>query len=343
MSPDRGRVLLCIHGDTAEIPAVSRALGERGVEPLLIDTARYPTDLPLTLEWDRGGGFRAGWAGGSIGASEIIDAVWQGVVVGRDLPAMDPGTHRTCIGSAEMALLGMLDGSGAFQLDPSWRRARAENKPYQLRVAQRVGLEVPETIVTNDAGAVRALAGRCDRLVTKMLVQPMTAGAGEDETVVFTTELGAADLDRLEGLELCPMIFQERIENALDLRVTVAGRQVHAAAVGAGGRVGDDLDWRRDSHDQGRAAAWTAHELPPAIAARLIAMLDHLELNYGAFDLIVTPGGRHVFLELNPAGSFSFLGAAHEALIAGAIADLLVDPGARRIPAAAPIAGPRHG
>jgi hypothetical protein len=315
-----------MHGDAAEIPAVSRVLAERGAPPLLLDTARFPTDEPLSLEWGPGGRFAV-----RRGDGDPIDvaAVWQGVVAGRDLPAMDPGTRRTCVGAAEMALLGMLDAARAFQLDPAWLRARAENKPAQLRAAQEAGLDVPATVVTNDPAAVRALASRCPRLVTKMLIQPIS-DEGE-ETVVFTSELDPADLDRLGGLELCPMIFQERIESALDVRVTIAGRVVHAAAVGPGERLGTDVDWRRDSHDQERAAAWAPHDLPRPIADRLIAVLDHFGLEYGAFDLVVAPDGRHLFLELNPAGSFSFLGPAHEAAIAGAIADVLVDRSARRL------------
>jgi hypothetical protein len=49
-------------------------------------------------------------------------------------------------------------------------------------------------------------------------------------------------------------------------------------------------------------------------------------------DLIVSPDGRHVFLELNASGSFAFLGASHAEQIAAAIAEVLADPGARRVP-----------
>jgi hypothetical protein len=53
-------------------------------------------------------------------------------------------------------------------------------------------------------------------------------------------------------------------------------------------------------------------------------------LNYGAIDIILTTGGRHVFLELNPAGEFFWLERAPGLPISEAIADLLLGHSPRR-------------
>jgi len=47
-------------------------------------------------------------------------------------------------------------------------------------------------------------------------------------------------------------------------------------------------------------------------------------LNYGAIDIILTPDGRHVFLELNPSGEFLWLERTPGLPISHAIADLLL-------------------
>jgi hypothetical protein len=50
-----------------------------------------------------------------------------------------------------------------------------------------------------------------------------------------------------------------------------------------------------------------------------------LGLNYGAIDIIVTPDGRHVFLEVNPVGEFFWLECCSPHLpISQAIANLLL-------------------
>jgi D-alanine-D-alanine ligase-like ATP-grasp enzyme len=58
--------------------------------------------------------------------------------------------------------------------------------------------------------------------------------------------------------------------------------------------------------------------------------MDALGLNYGALDFIVTPEGRHVFLEVNPAGEFMWLMRYPGLPIAEALADVLAGRVARR-------------
>ncbi|WP_232537113.1 hypothetical protein [Cystobacter fuscus] len=43
--------------------------------------------------------------------------------------------------------------------------------------------------------------------------------------------------------------------------------------------------------------AWRPYTLPEPVHTRVLKLMDALGLNYGAFDFIVTPEGRHVFLE----------------------------------------------
>jgi len=59
-------------------------------------------------------------------------------------------------------------------------------------------------------------------------------------------------------------------------------------------------------------------------------------LNYGAIDIILTPEGKHVFLELNPAGEFFWLERAPGLPISDAIADLLLSPPRIYLPTSPP-------
>ena len=64
-------------------------------------------------------------------------------------------------------------------------------------------------------------------------------------------------------------------------------------------------------------------------AALLLKLMRRLGLRYGAADVIRTPDGRYVFLEVNPAGEFAWIEAAAGLPISDAIADLLVSAAAR--------------
>lgn len=292
----------------------------------MVDPSGFPTGAPVSLAYEHTG-FHAHWSGEPL---HEISAVWQVVSVGSALPAMEPGVRETCILASERAIVGTLDNLDAFQLDPHAAQMRADNKPRQLRLAQLAGLEIPATLITNDAAAVRAFAARHGgAVIAKMLEQVDGSFADDDASVVFTTALDADQLAELDGLDLCPMIFQERVMNQRDVRVFVVGKQLFAAALDASARAGD-LDWRRESYALDRVPVWQPCELPRALADRLIAVVDRMGLNYAAIDLVMTPDERYVFLELNACGAFAFLGDALAEPIAGALADTLIDPAARR-------------
>lgn len=70
--------------------------------------------------------------------------------------------------------------------------------------------------------------------------------------------------------------------------------------------------------------------MPSEVEQRLMGLMDYLSLNYGAIDIIVTPDGRHIFLEVNPVGEFFWLERCPGLPISQAIADVLLGRGYRR-------------
>lgn len=52
--------------------------------------------------------------------------------------------------------------------------------------------------------------------------------------------------------------------------------------------------------------------------------MRHVGLNYGCIDMIVTPNGEYVFLEINPSGQWYFVQMKTNMDIASAIVDLII-------------------
>ena len=75
---------------------------------------------------------------------------------------------------------------------------------------------------------------------------------------------------------------------------------------------------------------WQPYALPPEVERGLLEVMDRLGLDYGAADFIVTPDGRVVFLEVNPAGEFFWLQRAPGLPIAEALAEVLLGAAPRR-------------
>jgi len=100
------------------------------------------------------------------------------------------------------------------------------------------------------------------------------------------------------------MLFQEEIAKARELRVVAVRGELFVGALDASRSATGAVDWRRSDPAECR---WEPDTLPEDQARALRALLASLELEYGAVDLIRTPDGRHVFLEVNPAGEWGML------------------------------------
>ena len=55
-------------------------------------------------------------------------------------------------------------------------------------------------------------------------------------------------------------------------------------------------------------------------------LMKALKINFGAIDMILTPEGEYVFLEVNPNGQWGWIEKLTGMPISQAIADVLSDP-----------------
>ena len=250
----RDIVLLVTHsGDHYTIDRVAEELARRGVRPRRVDCDRFPTELSLTaaLDVDPGALRRTlRDAHGSVDG-DFVRAVWMRRLWPAALdPELDPELRDGCRRESMAALLGFLDGLHDRRMVNRIAAERAaENKLRQLRTARRLGLPIPRTLVTNDPAEVlafhEALGGR---MVTKMLT-PLTQSMSGNSPFVHTSVVQPGDLDELEGLRHCPMVFQEHVRKAHELRVavvaTAGGGRCVGAAIDATGSDAGQVDWRK--------------------------------------------------------------------------------------------------
>ena len=328
-------VLVCT-ASTINDPGIDLVIGAieaRGGSAFRFETDLFPADLRLTIGWDKKDRLLLADSERELDLSQV-SAVWiRGMDTGLKLPDdLDPGHQEAAQTESNSMVWGMLECLNVFQLDPPESLRRAPYKPRQLQLAREVGLEIPRTLITNHPSAVRDFAATCQPGVIAKMVDGSGIRIETDHGLepVYTRQLSAADLADLDSLSLCPMIFQELVPKALELRITVVGTRVFVAAIdSSASTVGTD-DWRKDT---GLVRGFRPFDhCPPTILDRLLAMLDRLGLNFATIDLIVTPDGRYVFLEFNTISGFAFIEKATDFPISGAIADLLLGLAPSRIP-----------
>lgn len=189
--------------------------------------------------------------------------------------------------------------------------AAAEFKPRQVVVAQRCGLSVPETLITNCAEDTGPFVG--GEIVTKPLARP--ALDGEEFRLLYTHRLDDGDLSDFRGIGATGHLFQRWVAKKWDARVTAVGDQVFATAIHARSD-GSRVDWRSD-YD---SLDYQPVNLPGEARAGVLAYLRAFKLIFGTFDFTVGTDGRYSFLECNPNGQWAFIEQATGQPISDAIA-----------------------
>ncbi|MFI6416800.1 RimK family alpha-L-glutamate ligase [Streptomyces sp. NPDC050842] len=166
-------------------------------------------------------------------------------------------------------------------------------KPRQLEAARRSGLPIPDTLISNDpAQVIEFVARHHGKVIHKALSSP-------PHLMLDTRRWDPTDTRRLETLPIAPVIFQEEITGAFDIRATIIGDRILAARFST---ADSPVDTRLDL-----AVPCEACELPAETHAALLQFMTDLGLDFGAVDLKVDDDGRHVFLEVNPSGQFLFV------------------------------------
>jgi len=302
----RTALLVTRSNDNQSVALVTAALEARGARAFRLDTDRFPTEVQLALHQPRGRSTLRS-AAGEVALADITAVWYRRAAIGAALPDdMDPQEREAALKESRATLLGMLENLDCFVMDPVSTVRAAEHKPRQLRLASDLGLDVPRTLTTNDPDAVPAFWDQCGgRVVVKALSSFAIHDDAGREQVVFTSQLTADHLAHLDELALSPMTFQEHLDKTVELRVTLIGERVFAAAVDSQALERSRVDWRREGSQLVRS--WRPYALPLDVATGLRQLAARLGLSYGAADLVVTPDGRHVFLEINPAGEWFWL------------------------------------
>lgn len=264
-----------------------------GHEPVRVNSGDLPLDTTLTVALEQGD-----WAGslrveanGKVLDWRAVTAVWwrrpRGFGLSVELTEAERAFATEELGAA---FRGLWDCVDAYWVSRPDAIAAAGRKRGQLPRAARLGFAVPPTLVTTDPAAAAAFAAEHDRVVYKVLTDPHLGPAG---TVRTTPVPAGADFSSVRNV---PCLFQAYVDKQVEHRVTVIGDDVFVASV-----TSPAVDWREGP------AVWRAGRLPAAVLDRCVALVRSYGLEFGALDLIGTPAGELVFLEVNPSGQFLFV------------------------------------
>ncbi|HEX9918095.1 MAG TPA: MvdC family ATP-grasp ribosomal peptide maturase [Pyrinomonadaceae bacterium] len=322
---ERDTVLLLTHsGDYYTVDRVADALARRGAQTFRFDTDRFPREVRLAARLSGAGNVSYTVEDGAASCdADAVRAVWARKIWLPELDEnLDPKFRQACLRESVAALRGFLDGLHAARwINEHAREEEAGNKLLQLRLAQEAGLRVPCTLLTNDARRARDFFNEKKGALVAKLLTPVSYNMGADADFVYTNDVRADDLEDAGGLRHSPMVFQERIPKSLELRVVYVAGKFFVGALDASRTVRGQTDWRRAAPGE---CQWRRDDIPPELKTQLATLMHRLQLAYAAIDIIRTPEGEHVFLEVNPGGEWGMLERDLDLPISEAIADALV-------------------
>jgi len=309
-------ILIVSHPTDEHTVGVLGALNRLGHPAALIDTARFPSDASLTQRFDNHQqSYEWSLDGQSIDLTTCRAGWWRRPQPFTLPTGISPDVISFTSSECYEAVAGLWAALDLNWVNPPERTEVAHHKPYQLAVATKVGLPVPRTIITNDPDVARGFIAALGPERTVYKTFSASEQCWRETRVVRPNEIAV-----LDSVRLAPVIFQEYVPAVADVRVTVVGQKMFAAAI-MPTPGGYEFDYRIDMD----GATFEPVELPVETQHRIYALMKRLGLVYGAIDLRRTPDGRYVFLEVNPAGEWRFVEERTDQSITYATAELLAE------------------
>src|SRR5262249_28565006 len=115
-------------------------------------------------------------------------------------------------------------------------------KSVELQIAQRCGLKIPDTLMSNNPEAVKTFLSRGDRTVCKGFTPHVWQKNGYTSVAITETfELTSDKLPSDEVLTYAPAIYQELIPKEFDIRMVLLGDRIYSYALKNAKKA---LDWR---------------------------------------------------------------------------------------------------
>jgi glutathione synthase/RimK-type ligase-like ATP-grasp enzyme len=240
-----------------------------------------------------------------------IKAIWRRRPMDSRLqPDLHPGCMQFIRDESETTLWSMY----SLLADAFWMnhplvgsRLLEHNKLYQLKIASSLGLATPQTLVTNNPQDVLDFVVAHQGIAAMKIIKGnFFSKEGKDGHLFVFTQRISEEVVRshFEDLRMAPVMIQEYVPKALELRVTVVGEKVFACAIHSQDSERTMDDWRRYDFEN---VKHEPHALPADVEAMLVALLRFWGLSFGACDLILTPEGEYVFLEINPNGQWYWI------------------------------------
>lgn len=315
-------VLILTHSADFYVPELlASQLKQLGFESLRINTDDFPSHFQLTYQ--KNGALESSLTinNKTLNLSQVKGVILRKYWGPKAADNVSPQFRAACRNESQACLEGVINllSQTVPFIDSLALIKNASNKITQLQVAASLGIKIPNTMVTNNPEHLSSFYhSHKGRIVTKMMTALSSSMSGSS-FFVSTNKVLPEHLESASLLEHCPMIFQEEIDKAYELRVIYVGGKFFV------GKIQANTPYATDSRLlQKEQFEWVHYQLPQLVEEQLNRLMLHFNLQFGAIDIIRDTNKRYLFLEVNPTGEWGMLEKDLNLPISEAIANLLV-------------------
>lgn len=179
------------------------------------------------------------------------------------------------------------------------------NKILNLKIAQTVGLSIPDTIVTTSKKELECFFKRIGSIIYKPLLVAFECKSSSHKFSTGGSKLFSERLLNNMNDYFFPSLFQEYIEKDIEIRAFYLKGQFFSMAIFSQQDEKTKIDYRNYNHE--KPTRNIPFQLPKEIEEKLDAFMKKSQLETGSIDIIKSIDGRYVFLEVNPVGQFGWV------------------------------------
>ena len=178
------------------------------------------------------------------------------------------------------------------------------NKIDVLVKAKKIGLLIPESIITSSKTEVVNFLKVNESLITKPIFEVVPIVHKNDAISMLTKEVKMEDIEKFPDI-FYPSLFQKKVEKEFELRVFIYKDKIYSIAMFTQNDEQTKVDFRNINVE--KPNRYVPFLLPKSIENKLLTLMNDVKLNTGTLDLMVNDKNEFIFLEINPIGQFGMV------------------------------------
>ncbi len=192
----------------------------------------------------------------------------------------------------------------ALWINDPQRTFDSENRLNQLLAAQRLGFSIPETLITNEMEAANKFFKRFRRSTVVKVLHHHEIYLNQRSYRFLTNNIEARHLSKFNTLTYAPVIFQKKIENDSEIRVTVVNDKTFSCKIST---IKEKCNFSDLHKIKEKELIFSEINLGKKMEKLCIKLNKKLGLLVSSIDFVQAQNGELYFLEINPIGDWNWI------------------------------------